>query len=344
MLDTDNYIRYTQVDAVHRDRDRGGGRAAPGAAADRRGPRGRGPGQDQPRRGVRREPDLRGVRGPAGRRAGLHRGARRGRGCGSATAACTVSLWLDPFRIDVHRADGTPVVETAADEEGRYWAYATLNDAFTLRRRCRQEDAIFGLGEKAGRHNRKGRDFTLWNTDVLSPSETREFTDGQGAGRPARRPALGRVRPLLRQHPVLLPPGLPGRADGRVVPGQRLPRQLRVLASRGVPDPLPWRPVHRVRLRRARHAGHPDRVHRADRPDRATAALVARLPPVPLVRLHPGRGRADRRRAPGVRRALRLAVAGHRVHGRLPGVHLGRRAVPRPAGDAGAAWPSRASG
>ena len=34
---------------------------------------------------------------------------------------------------------------------------------------------------------------------------------------------------------------------------------------------------------------------------------------------------------------LRLAVAGHRVHGRLPGVHLGRRAVPRPVRDAGPA-------
>jgi alpha-glucosidase len=100
------------------------------------------------------------------------------------TAACTVSLWLDPFRIDVHRADGTAVVETAADEDGRYWAYATLNDAFTLRRTCRQEDAIFGLGEKSGRHNRKGRDFTLWNTDVLSPWETREFTEGKAPDDP----------------------------------------------------------------------------------------------------------------------------------------------------------------
>jgi alpha-glucosidase len=92
------------------------------------------------------------------------------------TASLVVSLWLKPFRLDVHRSDGTAVVETAADEQGRYWAYATLNDSFTFRRRCRQEDAIFGLGEKSGRHNRKGRDFTMWNTDVLSPSETKEFT------------------------------------------------------------------------------------------------------------------------------------------------------------------------
>jgi alpha-glucosidase len=88
------------------------------------------------------------------------------------TAACVASLWLNPFRIDVHRSDGSPVIETARDADGHFWAYATLNDAFTIRRRCRQEDAIFGLGEKTGRHNRKGRDFTMWNTDVLSPYET----------------------------------------------------------------------------------------------------------------------------------------------------------------------------
>jgi alpha-glucosidase len=100
------------------------------------------------------------------------------------TAALTVSVWLDPFRVDVHRADGTVVVETTADEHGRYWAYATLNDGFTLRRRCRREDAVYGLGEKGGRHNRKGRDFTLWNTDVLSPTETLEFTSQYPAGHP----------------------------------------------------------------------------------------------------------------------------------------------------------------
>jgi alpha-glucosidase len=92
------------------------------------------------------------------------------------TSDLVVTLWLDPFRLDVHRTDGTPVMETAADGDGRYWAYATLNDAFTLRRKYRHEDAIFGLGEKGGRHNRRGRDFTMWNTDVLSPAETQEFT------------------------------------------------------------------------------------------------------------------------------------------------------------------------
>ena len=67
------------------------------------------------------------------------------------TRAMVVTLWLDPLRLDVHRPDGSTVVETARDEEGRSWAYATLNDAFTFRRTCRPEDAVFGLGEKGGR-------------------------------------------------------------------------------------------------------------------------------------------------------------------------------------------------
>ncbi|MGZ4770747.1 MAG: TIM-barrel domain-containing protein, partial [Ilumatobacteraceae bacterium] len=95
------------------------------------------------------------------------------------TSAMVVSLWLEPFRLDVHRTDGTPVVEAAADLAGNYWTYATLNDAFTIRRRCRPEDAIFGLGEKSGRQNRRGRDFTLWNTDILDPERTKEFTVGR---------------------------------------------------------------------------------------------------------------------------------------------------------------------
>ena len=100
------------------------------------------------------------------------------------TRAVVVSLGLDPFRLDVHRADGSPVVESAPDPDGSYWTYATLNDAFTVRRRYRREDSIYGLGEKTGRHNRMGRDFTLWNTDVLDPYTTLEFTAGRAADDP----------------------------------------------------------------------------------------------------------------------------------------------------------------
>ena len=111
------------------------------------------------------------------------------------TAALVVSLYLDPFRLDVHRSDGTAVVETAQDADGRYWAYATLNDAFTLRRRCRPEDAMYGLGEKAGAHNRKGRDFTLWNTDVLDPGATVEFRSGRSPDDPRADPSSAEFDP-----------------------------------------------------------------------------------------------------------------------------------------------------
>jgi len=117
------------------------------------------------------------------------------------TAALVVSLGLDPFRVDVHRADGSPVVETAQDADGRYWAYARLNDAFIVRRRCRPEDAIYGLGEKSGSHNRKGRDFTLWNTDVLDPYATAEFT----AGRPADDPRADRTSAEFDPYYVSIP-------------------------------------------------------------------------------------------------------------------------------------------
>jgi alpha-glucosidase len=100
------------------------------------------------------------------------------------TDALVASLHLDPFRLDVHRPDGSVVVETARDADGAYWGYATLNDAFVIRRRCRPDDAFYGLGEKSGRHNRKGRDFTLWNTDVLDPVTTAEFTAGRAPDDP----------------------------------------------------------------------------------------------------------------------------------------------------------------
>ena len=92
------------------------------------------------------------------------------------TPALVVTVWLDPFRLDVHRADGTPVAETFQDADGRWWPYATLNDSFVVRRRCGLQDAIYGLGEKTGGQNRRGRDFTLWNTDVLNPTSSGEFT------------------------------------------------------------------------------------------------------------------------------------------------------------------------
>ena len=83
------------------------------------------------------------------------------------------------------------------------------------------------------------------------------------------------------------------------------------------------RPVPRVRVRRPAHAGDPRAVHLAHRPHAPPPLWALGLPPVPVVRLHPGRGRGDRPAPPGRRDPLRRAVARHRVHGRLPRLHLG---------------------
>ena len=105
-----------------------------------------------------------------------------------STASLVASLHTDPFRIDVHRTDGSVVFETARDADGVFQSYATLNDAFAFARACGDGHAVFGLGEKTGRGNRRGRSFTLWNTDVLNPSATGEFTAGRADGDPRSDP------------------------------------------------------------------------------------------------------------------------------------------------------------
>jgi alpha-glucosidase len=124
------------------------------------------------------------------------------------TSALVASLWLDPFAIDVHRPDGSPVLESARPSG----AYATLNDAFAIRRRCRPGDAFYGLGEKSGRHNRRGRDFTLWNTDVVSPHASAEFT----AGREPEDPRSDRTSVEFDPYYVSIPFFLHHTTDGAV--------------------------------------------------------------------------------------------------------------------------------
>ncbi len=92
------------------------------------------------------------------------------------TAQMSLTLGKSPFRLGAHRADGSVIFQSYADEDGASWAYATLNDSWVVRRQCRVEDAFFGLGEKTGRFNRRGRDFTLWNADVLNPNSSGDFT------------------------------------------------------------------------------------------------------------------------------------------------------------------------
>ena len=100
------------------------------------------------------------------------------------TADLRVVVGLNPFFVDVWRIDGTAVVETARDSHGQPLAFETLNDAFAIYRKIGANDAVYGLGEKAGRQNRRGRSFTLWNTDVLNPDSSGEFTQGRAKSDP----------------------------------------------------------------------------------------------------------------------------------------------------------------
>ena len=92
------------------------------------------------------------------------------------TAQMTLTIGKSPFRLDARRADGSIIFETAVNEEtNEPQTYATLNDEFVVTRRCEPSDSFYGLGEKTGRFDRKGRDFTLWNTDVLNPNTNGEY-------------------------------------------------------------------------------------------------------------------------------------------------------------------------
>jgi alpha-glucosidase len=74
-----------------------------------------------------------------------------------------------PFALDAYRDDGSVVFQDDRDEDGNPRGYVQLNDAFIIGRRIAPHDAIYGLGQKTGSFDRRGRKFILWNTDILTP-------------------------------------------------------------------------------------------------------------------------------------------------------------------------------
>jgi alpha-glucosidase len=85
------------------------------------------------------------------------------------TSRLKLVIWRAAFGLAAYRTDGSPVFEDASGPDGRSHGYVHINDSFVLTRRMGRHDAIYGLGEKTGRFNRRGRNFILWNTDVLHP-------------------------------------------------------------------------------------------------------------------------------------------------------------------------------
>ena len=203
---------------------------------------------------------------------------------GCATAALVVSLWLDPFRLDVHRADGSAVVETAQDADGR-WAYATLNDAFAIRRRRRPEDAIYGLGEKTGQPQpQRPRLHALEHRRPGPGRHRRVHRRARAATTRARTRASVEFDPYYVSIPFFYHQAQPAGTMVGLVHRQRLPGDVRLLAR-----PRSTRSASRAASTPSTSSPGPDMpdilaaytwlTGRAG----AAAAVGARLPPVPLV-------------------------------------------------------------
>ena len=96
------------------------------------------------------------------------------------TAELTLTAQRHPFGLRIERADGSRLLQTTFHPKtGASLAYGELNNRFVLHREHALDDAFYGLGEKTGDFNRMGRDFTLWNTDVMNGGATEEFTRGR---------------------------------------------------------------------------------------------------------------------------------------------------------------------
>jgi alpha-glucosidase len=94
-----------------------------------------------------------------------------------ASPQATVTVCFDPFNVSVHRADGSAVL--AGAPEGSDF-YRTVGEGFELVRGCGRDDAFYGLGQKTGRFDRRGRDLVLWNSDVLNPNVSGGYREVPG--------------------------------------------------------------------------------------------------------------------------------------------------------------------
>lgn len=125
-----------------------------------------------------------------------------------------------PFALRATRNDGSVIFETAGDAAtGQSRAYGELNESFVVTRTCAREDAFYGLGEKTGAFNRKGRTFTLWNTDVFNTSATDEFIRDRPAGDPRKNPSSTEFDPYYVSIPFFYHhPAAPIPSSPRVEP------------------------------------------------------------------------------------------------------------------------------
>ncbi|MFZ5895740.1 MAG: glycoside hydrolase family 31 protein [Myxococcota bacterium] len=91
-----------------------------------------------------------------------------------STTALRIVIDKHGFSFDVFRRDGSPVIESVRDGNGRPRGFSRLNDSFTLRRKLTRFDSIYGLGERTGSFDRRRGSYTLWNVDVLADDVLRQ--------------------------------------------------------------------------------------------------------------------------------------------------------------------------
>jgi alpha-glucosidase len=84
-----------------------------------------------------------------------------------STAAMTVVARKSPFGLAAWRADGSVIFTGATAPDGAE-SLVSLNDEFVVTRRCGAHDAFFGLGEKTGPLNRRGRSYVQYNIDIFT--------------------------------------------------------------------------------------------------------------------------------------------------------------------------------
>ena len=188
---------------------------------------------------------------------------------GCAPRRCVVSLWPRPVPARRPPRRRQRRWSRRRRRRGRYWAYATLNDAFAIRRRCRAG----GRDLRARREDRRGTTARAATSRSGTPTCSSRGQTAEFIARPRRRTtraptgtAPSSTRTTSRSRSSTTTPTRPGTMAASFVDnGYRA--QLRLRRRRRVRDPLRGRPVHRVRLRRPGHAGDPRGVHLAHRPD-----------------------------------------------------------------------------
>ena len=84
------------------------------------------------------------------------------------TSALRLVITKRVFGLAAYRTDGSVIFEDEQDEHGHSRGYLQLNDSFLVSRTMGPHDPVYGLGQKTGPSNRRGRKLVLWNTDILA--------------------------------------------------------------------------------------------------------------------------------------------------------------------------------